>query len=44
MKAVIIEDETAAAVNLQSILHRVAPAVEITAVLEGCLLYTSRCV
>ena len=33
MKAVIIEDETAAAVNLQSI--RVAPAVEITAVLEG---------
>ena len=35
MKAVIIEDETAAAVNLQSILHRVAPAVEITAVLEG---------
>ena len=35
MKALIIEDETAAAVNLQSILHRVAPAVEITAVLEG---------
>lgn len=35
MKAVIIEDETAAAVNLQSILHRVAPAVEIVAVLEG---------
>ena len=35
MKPVNIEDETAAAVNLQAILHRVAPAVEITAVLEG---------
>lgn len=35
MRAVIIEDETAAAVNLQSILRRVAPAVEIEAVLEG---------
>ncbi len=35
MKAVIIEDETAAAVNLQSILQRVAPSVEIVAVLEG---------
>ena len=26
MKAVIIEDETAAAVNLQSILHRASPS------------------
>lgn len=35
MKAVIIEDETAAAVNLQSILRSVSPNVEIEAVLEG---------
>jgi len=35
MRVVIIEDETAAAVNLQSILRRVCPGVEIEAVLEG---------
>lgn len=35
MKALIIEDETAAARNLQAILREVAPAVEIVATLEG---------
>ncbi len=35
MRVVIIEDETAAAVNLQSILRKVSPAAEIEAVLEG---------
>ena len=35
MKALIIEDETAAAINLRSILKEVAPTVEVTAVLES---------
>ncbi|MCM1300727.1 MAG: LytTR family DNA-binding domain-containing protein [Alistipes senegalensis] len=35
MKALIIEDETAAAVNLQAILKSVAPAVEVVATLES---------
>ncbi len=34
MKALIIEDETAAAVNLQAILREVAPEVEVLATLE----------
>jgi DNA-binding LytR/AlgR family response regulator len=35
MKVLIIEDETAAAVNLQAILRRVAPDAEVLAVLES---------
>lgn len=35
MKVVIIEDETAAALNLEAILRRVAPMAEVVAVLEG---------
>lgn len=35
MKALIIEDETAAAINLQSILRLEAPALEIAGVLES---------
>lgn len=35
MRLLIIEDETSAAVNLQSILRKVAPGVEVTAVLES---------
>ena len=35
MKALIIEDETAAAVNLQAILKEVAPSIEIVATLES---------
>ena len=35
MKALIIEDETAAARNLQAILRDVAPGVEIVATLES---------
>ncbi len=35
MKAVIIEDETAASVNLTSVLKKVIPDVEIAAVLES---------
>ena len=35
MKALIIEDETAAAVNLQAILREVAPGIEILATLES---------
>lgn len=34
MKALIIEDETAAAVNLQAILREVAPEVEVLATIE----------
>ncbi len=35
MKALIIEDETAAALNLQAILKAVAPAIEVVATLES---------
>lgn len=35
MKALIIEDETAAAVNLQAILKEVAPSIEVVATLES---------
>ena len=35
MKVVIIEDETAAALNLKSILRQVAPSVEVVAELES---------
>ena len=35
MKALIIEDETAAAVNLQAVLKEIAPAVEVVATLES---------
>ena len=35
LRAVIIEDETAAAVNLQAILREVAPDVETVATLES---------
>lgn len=35
MNVVIIEDETAAALNLQSILRKIAPEADITAQLEG---------
>ena len=35
MKVLIVEDETAAAVNLQAILRKVAPAYEVLAVLES---------
>ncbi len=35
MKAVIIEDETAASVNLSSVLRKVIPGIEISAVLES---------
>lgn len=35
MRVVIIEDETAAAINLRSMLKRVAPAAEIVAALES---------
>ena len=35
MKALIIEDETAAAVNLRAILREVAPSVEVVATLES---------
>ena len=35
MKALIIEDETAAARNLQAILRQVAPGIEIVEVLES---------
>ena len=34
MKALIIEDETAAAVNLQAILREIAPDVEVLATIE----------
>lgn len=43
LRAIIIEDETAAAINLQAILRQVAPDVEVVATLEsvveavGCL-------
>lgn len=35
MKALIVEDETAAALNLQAILRRIAPGVETIATLES---------
>ena len=35
MKVLIVEDETAAAVNLQAILRKVAPTYEVLAVLES---------
>ncbi|MEG1622249.1 MAG: LytTR family DNA-binding domain-containing protein [Alistipes sp.] len=35
MKVVIIEDETAAVVNLKAILREVAPTIEVLATLEG---------
>ena len=35
MKALIIEDETAAALNLEAILKQVAPGVEIIGTLES---------
>ena len=35
MKVLIVEDETAAAVNLQAILRKVAPTYEVMAVLES---------
>ncbi len=35
MKAVIIEDETAAARNLRAILKEVAPEIEILAILDS---------
>ena len=35
MKAVIIEDETAASVNLESVLRKVIPGIEISATLES---------
>lgn len=35
MKALIIEDETAAALNLQSILKQIAPGIEVLGVLES---------
>ena len=35
MKILIVEDETAAAANLKSILHSIDPAVNILAVLES---------
>ena len=35
MKALIIEDETAAALNLEAILKQVAPGVEVIGTLES---------
>lgn len=35
MKALIIEDETAAALNLAAVLRQVAPGVEVVATLES---------
>ena len=35
MRALIIEDETAAALNLEAVLREVAPGVEILATLES---------